>query len=129
MKRLNKYRALDPNTKEYVYFEMGKLWEDYLFEYYRILTIARVRFEQFINKYDKNGKEIYEGDKYIESVFIEGKRLELMCIVVFNVDGFMGKWEIDFGYVHALTSMEETSGYLPIFGNLIEIIKPEAAEG
>lgn len=113
MKRLNKYRALDPNTKEYVYFEMGKLWEDYLFEYYRILTIARVRFEQFINKYDKNGKEIYEGDKYIETLFIEGKKVDVMCTVVFHVDGFMGKWEYG-----------AESGYLPIFGNTMEITQP-----
>ena len=70
MMKINKYRAADPNTGEYTYFEIGKLWDNILIEYYRMLTITHARFEQYINKCDTNGREIYEGDKYVETLSI-----------------------------------------------------------
>lgn len=111
--KINKYRALDPNTGEYTYFEIGKLWNNILATHYHMLVIMNARFEQYINKCDKNGKAIYEGDKHIETLSIKGKKVDVMCTVVFHVGEFMGKWEYG-----------AESGYLPIFGNTMETIQP-----
>lgn len=62
MKRELKFRAWYDKSQSWVYFNLNEGFTHEGYKIYQELIIDGAKFYQFTGLYDKNGKEIYEGD-------------------------------------------------------------------
>ena len=89
--KINKYRALDPNTGEYTYFEIGKLWLDRICNA-KPLDKGRIMDQQI---------EILEGDSL---ALLKNVKSSTIDVVIADPPYNLGK---DYGNNHDLKGFEE----------------------
>jgi len=62
--RTHRFRHWDKKTGAFVYFTFGEVMTDFARAIYESICIDGGKFERFTGFQDKNGTDIWEGDKY-----------------------------------------------------------------
>ena len=116
--RTIKFRIFNKKIKSYIDIHSSAIMIDELNNLNDNLIV-----EQFTGLHDKNGKEIYEGDKLRDDYYDEDTVIEDYAVVVW--DGKLCQWAIDNSFAQdgsSYTNLVEYFGRenLEIIGNVFE---------